>query len=91
MKFKSQFSSLRLIIEASHEVVEGRKRHIENGVTVEFKDGMYETNDKNLIAKLKSLNNYGLDFKSVEKKSDSPDKKPKSRGVKKEVKQVVKK
>ena len=92
MKFTSKYSSLRLIVEPSRTIVEGRSRHIENGLTVEFKDGNFVTKDKELISKLKSLSNYGLDFKSVEAKADSPDKKPASRAKKaNKVKQVVKK
>jgi len=62
MKFVSQYESFRLTIESRREIREGREVTITPGIAVQFKNGVFETKDKELIAKLKSAPNYRKDF-----------------------------
>jgi len=80
MKFVSQYESLHLTIESRQEVREGREVTITPGLAVQFKDGVFETKDKELIKKLQSAPNYRKDF-GPERKTTEAEKKvaPKSR------------
>jgi len=62
MKFVSQYESFHLTIESRREIREGREVTITPGLAVQFKDGVFETKDKELINKLKSAPNYRKDF-----------------------------
>lgn len=72
MKFISKYESFHLTIESRREIREGREVTITPGVAVQFKDGVFETKDKELIAKLQSAPNYRKDFEKEKKAAKSP-------------------
>lgn len=88
MKFISQYESFHLTIESRREIREGREVTITPGLAVQFKDGVFETKDKDLIKKLQSAPNYRKDFgpERIETKEEKIKKSPLAKESKKSVK-----
>ncbi len=79
MRFISKkYSALRLVLDPKTAVeVEGRRvtkglYGSTSGVTVEFHDNKFETEDKDLIKQLKAHRLFGVAFYSDDKKADEP-------------------
>jgi len=70
MLFISKYANLRLILEPKRwKEIEGSK-FLTDGLTVEFHNGQYSTNDKDIIEKLKNTKIFGRDYWSGEKGKD---------------------
>lgn len=58
--------------EMGRTITESLTGNTKMGLTVEFHDGFYETDDPKIIKALKSADGYGLDFFSDDKEPDEP-------------------
>lgn len=62
MKFVSQSASLKLVVEPQKEIHEEREVTLTPGLTLSFVNGVFETNDQDLIKKLKASPSYGREY-----------------------------
>lgn len=70
MQFISKYENLRLVIQPKRwKEVDGSK-FLTDGITVEFRNGVFDTEDKELITSLKGCRSFGQDFWSAEGEKD---------------------
>lgn len=63
MKFISKkYKELRIVIKPMSKVMVGLKPQIVPGITVEFHNGLYETNNSEVIEALREHVGYGIQF-----------------------------
>lgn len=72
MLFISKYKGLRIVLKAARTIVVDNHRMLETGKTVEFQNGLYETNDPEEIKALKGYKRYGIDYWTDSKQADEP-------------------
>jgi len=73
MKFISKkYKALQLVLQPTTKRYVGLKWQIVPGTRVVFENGVYETEDKEIIEALKSHRLYGVQFYTDEPKADEP-------------------
>lgn len=77
MLFRSKIKELRIILEPSRKREVNGEVYRTPGHTVEFQNGMFETNDTKVIERLKNVKGYGRLFVS-----DSDDNAPSKETIK---------
>ena len=72
MMFISKYANYRIVLKSMrYKEVEGTK-FLTEGLTIEFMNGMYETNDESIINQLKAAKQYGIDYWTNSKEKDEP-------------------
>lgn len=73
MKFTSKkYSELRIVLKPTYQRIVGMSSETVQGITVEFHDSVYETEDKEIIDLLRNSDYYGVSFFSNEAVADEP-------------------
>ena len=72
MKFISKGKKYKIVLKFSYFKIVDGMRQLVPGIRVEFRDGLFETEDKEMIKKLKAHPAYGRDFWSEEKVEKTP-------------------
>lgn len=76
-KFNSHIKSLKIVLKPAMPTFEGGMKVGDvAGKYAQFVDGQFETNDEEVIAKLESLQTFGVDFWKVDESEQSKDKEP---------------
>lgn len=72
MKFLSKTFGLRIILKPSYyKYYEGGRRELVHGIDAQFKNGVFETEDKKTIKLLLEHRDYGIKFFSPEVKKQA--------------------
>ena len=75
MRFISPYANYRIVLEPTSVVTTDNKRKMYPGVVAEFSNGMFVTEDEDLIKKLMVYPTYRTDFIATEVKEVEKEKK----------------